>query len=345
MTKAAWIGLKLEKFLDDNAPAPLAKALGAFAEATGAIAAEIRQGPLSPLLTGEAKSRGPEGDAQKPLDLFADDAILAALAKAGVRACVSEELGEPKKLDAKGGFLACLDPLDGSSNIDANITMGSILSLFDAPKKLDAGAFLQAGTEQRAAALTLYGPHTDLVFTTGAGVNLATLDPKKDAFRIARCDVKIPANRAEFAINASNARHWGKAVKSYVEDCVAGEDGPRAKDFNMRWVATMAADAYRILMRGGVYLYPGDRRPGYANGRLHVLYEANPVAFLIEQAGGEAIDGQRRIMEIAPASIHARTPLIFGSKDKIDHLRPYFEGDGYPAGRSPLFKRRGLLRG
>jgi fructose-1,6-bisphosphatase I len=344
MTNAAGIGRTLEKFLEDNAPAPVAKALCAFAEATGAIAGHIRQGPLSPLVTGEATSRGPEGDAQKPLDLFADDAILAALAKAGVRAYASEERNEPKRLDPRGALLACVDPLDGSSNIDANITLGSILSLFDAPKKMDAGAFLKAGSEQRAAALVLYGPHTDFVFTTGAGVHLATLDPKKGVFRIARCEVKIPVDRAEFAINASNARHWSKPVKAYVDDCVAGDDGPRGKDFNMRWVATMAADAYRILMRGGIYLYPGDQRPGYANGRLHVLYEANPVAFLIEQAGGEAIDGVRPILDIEPGSIHARTPLIFGSKDKIDNLRAYFAEDGYPAGRSPLFKRRGLLR-
>ncbi len=345
MGQAARIGLTLEAFLDGHAPAPVARALFSFAGAAAAIAGQIRLGGLSSVMSGEAKSHGPEGDPQKPLDLFADDVIFAALASAGVRACVSEELTGAKALDPDGALLACVDPLDGSSNVDANITMGSILSLSDAPEAMDAAAFLRPGSDQRAAAIALYGPHTDLLFTTGAGVHLAVLDPASGGFRIARRDIKIPANRAEYAINASNARHWGTAVKAYVDDCLAGADGPRRKDFNMRWVATMAADAYRILMRGGVYLYPGDRRPGYANGRLHILYEANPVAFLIEQAGGEAIDGARRILDIEPASIHARTPLIFGSRDKIDHLRAYFDEDGYPAGRAPLFKRRGLLRG
>jgi fructose-1,6-bisphosphatase I len=182
-----------------------------------------------------------------------------------------------------------------------------------------------------------------LAFTLGAGAHVATLDPEAGAFRMTAYDLKIPEGRSEFAINASNARHWLKPVKGYVADCLAGAEGPRRKDFNMRWVATMAADAYRILMRGGVYLYPGDQREGYANGRLHLLYEANPIAFIIEQAGGEATDGVRRILDIEPPSIHARTPLIFGSKDKIAHVRAYFDEGGYPAGRSPLFKRRGLL--
>ncbi len=302
-------------------------------------------GGLSPIVSGKDGGRGPDGDVQKPLDLFADDATSASLLMAGVRAYASEELAEPKTLDAKGALLACVDPLDGSNNVDSNITTGSILSLFEAPKVLDGAAFLKAGAHQRAAAIALYGPHSDFVFNTGAGTHLATLDPGSRAYRMTRLDVKIPARRAEFAVNASNARHWGKAVKAYVDDCVAGEDGPRGKNFNMRWVATMAADAYRILMRGGIYLYPGDRRPGYVNGRLHLLYENNPVAFLIEQAGGEAIYGVRRILEIEPSSIHARTPLFFGSKDKIDHFRAYFDEDGYPTGRSPLFQRRGLLRG
>ena len=345
MSQAAGFGQTLDAFLGDNAPAPVARALSAFAGAAGLIAGQLRQGALSAIVSGEAKSRGPEGDPQKPLDLFAQDAIFSALKGAGVRACASEELTAPKALAAQGTLLACIDPLDGSSNVDADMTMGSILSLSDAPAALEAAAFLKPGTGQRAAAIALYGPHTDLLFTTGAGVHLAVLDPASGGFRIARRDVKIPADRAEYAINASNARHWGKAVKAYVDDCLAGGDGPRGKDFNTRWVATMAADAYRILMRGGIYLYPGDQRPGYVNGRLHVLYEANPVAMLIEQAGGEATDGARRILEIEPASIHARTPLFFGSRDKVGQLNAYLDGDGYPAGRSPLFKRRGLLRG
>ena len=173
----------------------------------------------------------------------------------------------------------------------------------------------------------------------------ATLDAAAGEYRVTRIDIRIPDGSNEFAINASNSRHWHPPVEAYVADCLAGKEGPRGTDFNMRWVATMAADAYRILMRGGVYLYPGDQRPGYADGRLHRLYETDPVAFLIEQAGGEATDGQSHILDLERRSPHQRAPFIFGSVEKVAQVKAYYAQDGFPAARSPLFNRRGLLRG
>ena len=357
MTKLLQRGLALETFLIDHADEDVARALDAFAKACSTIACELRRGPLGPSLESESISLGPDGDLQKPLDLIADALILKALANAGVVACVSEEMREPAWLGDLGGdfpgalagrrqgrLIAAIDPLDGSSNIDANVTLGSILSLMEAPAPPDASAFLQAGRRQKAAAFALYGPHTSFIFTLGDGVHVATLDFSARLFRMSQFRVRIPEGANEFAINAANARHWPAPVKAYVADCLAGREGPRGKDFNMRWVATAAADAYRILMRGGVYLYPGDARAGYADGRLHRLYETNPLAFIVEQAGGEASDGVARILDAVPASIHERTPFIFGSGDKVEGVKSYFAEGAFPATRAPLFNQRGLLR-
>ena len=340
------IGLDLGVFLRRHADAALAEALGAIGLTAIDLSHHIRRGALAGNFAAQAGSANPDGDAQKALDVYADALFHEGMKGCGVRAIVSEERKHPTPLDEQGGLLIAIDPLDGSSNIDANISIGTIFSLLDAPPSGVVGAvdFLQTGRRQRAAGFVLYGPQTSMVFTTGEGVHAATLDPDDHAFKMSRLRQTIPEGSAEFAINASNYRHWRAPVRAYFDDCIQGEDGPRSKNFNMRWIGSMVADIYRVLMRGGIYLYPADERPGCAKGRLHVLYEASPAAMLIEQAGGAAIDGAGPILDIEPRDIHARTPLIFGSSDKVARIGRYFVGSEHSADRSPLFGKRGLLR-
>jgi fructose-1,6-bisphosphatase I len=337
------IGQNLDAFLSLRTPTALARVLQAITDAALPFAHLIRRGRLA----GEFESAvGPahDGVAQTALDVFADDAFVNSLAGAGVRAVVSEERNWPVAQEADGAFLVAIDPLDGSSNIDANITIGTIFSVLDAlGGELGPAEFLQAGLSQQAAGFILYGPQVVFVFTTGSGVHVATLDPDANAFRMSRIDVRVPAGSSEFAINASNSRYWPAAVRAYIEDCLEGEEGPRERNFNMRWVGSVAADVYRILVRGGVYLYPEDSREGYGQGRLRLLYEANPIALLIEQAGGAAIDGFRRILDVKPTSLHMCTPLIFGSRDKVERIARYYS-EGSASQRAPLFGKRGPLR-
>jgi fructose-1,6-bisphosphatase I len=337
------IGDDLETFLKANAPADVAQVISALGRASLPIVHLIRRGRLAGALDA-AIGPAPDGFAQKALDVFADEAFVNGLKDAGVRGVVSEERAAPVALDEDGTLLVAIDPLDGSSNIDANVTMGAFFSVLDAPSgDLEAAHFLQPGVKQRAAGLFVYGPHVALVFTTGAGVSVATLDPDANVYRMTSVGAKIPADSNEFAINASNSRHWPEPVRAYFEDCLEGDEGPRGRNFNMRWVASTVADVYRILARGGVYLYPEDSREGYEHGRLRLLYEANPVALLVEQASGAAIDGFNRILTLAPASIHVRTPLIFGSKEKVERIARYYS-EGSASQRAPLFGKRGLLR-
>jgi len=337
------IGVELDAFLDAKVPPPLARVLHAIAGGSLAVAYRIRRGLLAGAMDAQV---GPalDGVAQTALDIFADEAFVNWLKRAGVRAMLSEERQDPVVLDPDGAFLVAIDPLDGSSNIDANGSMGTFFSVLDAPTdSFRPSQFLQRGAKQRAAGFVLYGPHVDFVFTCGSGVQMAALDPDANRFRMTRIAMRIPAETLEFAINASNSRHWPGPVRAYIEDCLEGEDGPRGRNFNMRWTGAAVAEAYRILVRGGVYLYPEDARPGYEGGRLRLLYEANPIAFLIEQAGGAAIDGFDRVLELTPASLHVRTPLIFGSKDKVGRVARYYAEDS-DTRVAPLFARRGLLR-
>jgi fructose-1,6-bisphosphatase I len=340
----------LAEFLEKNARPDVARVLIALAETSIVVTRRIRSGSLAGALhadVGPAK----EGVAQRALDVFADEAFVAGMRGAGVRGVVSEGRKQPIDLDADGRLLVAIDPLDASSNVAANVTIGTIFSVLDAPPRLlDAAGepvaeehFLQRGSAQRAAGMIVYGLHVAFVFTIGRGVAIATLDPELETFRIVTTREDIPSESNEFAINCANSRHWPAPVQAYVEDLLEGEEGPRERDFNMRWVGSMVADVYRILIRGGVYLYPEDSREGYEHGRLRLLYEANPVAFLIEQAGGAAIDGYRRILAIQPESIHARTPLLFGAKEKIERIARYYDEEGV-AVRAPLFGKRGLLR-
>lgn len=338
-------GRELQTFLAETAPPDLADTLAAIAATSRSVAAHIRRGALAGAL-GAAVGVNSDGDSQKELDLFADDAFERGLRETSVRALASEERAGIAPIAADGRFLVALDPLDGSSNIDVNMTIGTIFSVLDAPAHdpISEADFLQPGHAQRAAGIVLYGPQTTFVFTTGAGTHAATLDPATSRYFVTYENFSVPEARYEFAINMANSRHWPQPIKAYVDDLLMGADGPRRKDFNMRWVASMAADAHRVLMRGGIYLYPDDARPGYGRGRLHLLYEANPVAFLIEQAGGLAIDGVNRILNLGVGELHARTPLIFGSTDKVETVRDYFLDGHRSAARAPLFGRRGLWR-
>jgi fructose-1,6-bisphosphatase I len=337
-------GVGLKAFLGANAPADLGSVLYALAEASLSVARLIRRGSLSGALDA-AVGPAHDGVAQKVLDVLADKSFVGGLKGSVVRGVVSEERDDPVTIDRDGTLLVAIDPLDGSSNIDANVTIGTVFSVLDAPAgEVEGAQFLQRGVRQRAAGLIVYGPHVAFVFTTGAGVHIATLDPDTNEYRVSDGVARIPAESNEFAINAANSRHWSGPVQRYVEDLLEGDEGPRRRNFNMRWIGSMVADVYRILIRGGVYLYPADSRPGYERGRLRLLYEANPVAFLIEQAGGAAIDGFERILEVEPTAVHGRTPLIFGSKKKVERIARYYREDSVSANDSPLFARRGLLR-
>jgi fructose-1,6-bisphosphatase I len=344
VTNAPGLGDGLKAFLSENAPADIASALYALAEASLPVAHLIRRGWLGGALDA-AVGPAHDGIAQKALDVFADKSFVDGLKGSGVRGVVSEERDDPVAIDRNGTLLVAIDPLDGSSNIDANVTIGTVFSVLDAPAgEIEGAQFLQRGVRQRAAGLVVYGAHVAFVFTTGAGVRIATLDPETNEYRVSDGVARIPAESNEFAINAANSRHWPGPVQRYIEDLLEGDEGPRRRNFNTRWIGSMVADVYRILIRGGVYLYPEDSRPGYERGRLRLLYEANPVAFLIEQAGGAAIDGFQRILEIEPRAVHGRTPLIFGSQGKVERIARYYREDSLSANNSPLFARRGLLR-
>lgn len=330
----------------------------AYADAILAVAAAaidtadvIRQGPLAGAL-GAPTARAPcdrsaTADQPKLLDVLAHDRLAAALRAAGVAVIASEESQHPEVFDAGGLAAVAFDPLDGSSNIDTNVSIGTIFSILPVPALSDGGAaaaFRQPGSMQCAAGYVIYGPHVALVMSVGEGTLEFTLDGRSGAFVCVGRPIAIPPQTREYAINASNYRHWNEEIRAYVDDCIAGADGPRGTDCNMRWIASLVAETHRVLMRGGVFLYPRDDRKGYENGRLRLLYEANPIAFLIEEAGGKAVDGDARILDIVPRSLHQRTPLMFGSVGEIDSLRRY-RGQPYTSfERSPLFGRRGLLK-
>ena len=282
-----------------------------------------------------------DGDGQKALDLQADALFLDALQSAGLRWYASEERADPVALQPKGGLALAIDPLDGSSNIDTNVSIGTIFAIYPAEATAEA-SFLRPARDLLAAGYVIYGPRCCLVVSFGAGTQLYTLNPDTGCFDLTEGRVTLPAASAEFAINASNYRHWPRPVRAYIDDCLAGAEGPRAKNFNMCWIASLVAEAHRILMRGGIFLYPADGRPGYERGRLRMLYECAPIAFVIEQAGGRATDGALPILDARIASLHGRTPLIFGSADKVDRVAGYH--DLPEAEVSALFGHRGLFR-
>jgi fructose-1,6-bisphosphatase I len=333
----AWAGLS-------NGRQAVAETVFALARAAAELAELVAEGSLAGEL-GRVVGASDDGDGQKALDVRANDLFLRHLHKAPVAAVASEEMPAPVALRGAAPIAVAMDPLDGSNNIDFDGPLGTLFSLLPSERHDDpALPFTAAGDRQLAAGCVLYGPHTVLMLTMGAGVQVFTLDRRIREFRLTRADVRMPEARREYAINASNARHWSLPVRAFVEECVAGAEGPRGVDYNMRWLGCVAADAYRVLLRGGIYLYPGDARPGYGRGRLRLVYEANPIAFLMDQAGGTATDGFVPILEIAPHTLHQRVPLIFGSRDKVARVVS-LHLDGVPAaGQRPLFGARGLFR-
>ena len=301
---------------------------------------------------GRAVGHNAAGDSQKAIDVVAHNLFRDALRDGPVAAFASEEAEEVETLDPAAKLCVALDPLDGSGNIDLNGPMGTIFTVAKWPahaaQHSAASPFSwPAGTEQLAAGFVLYGPQTTLVLTTGESVDLFTLDPDTRQFRLTRQGLRIPpAAPDEYAVNASNYRHWDEPVRSHVDELVAGAAGPYGRDFNMRWHGALVAEAFRILGRGGLYLYPSDSREGYREGRLRLIYEAYPIAFLVECAGGAACNGARRILEIEAESLHQHVPLVFGSKSMVDRLSNLHHRPGlWPPSSAPLFATRGLFRG
>jgi fructose-1,6-bisphosphatase I/sedoheptulose-1,7-bisphosphatase len=291
-----------------------------------------------------------QGEVQKPLDVTSNEIFLRTNEWAGhVSGMVSEELELPYTLPsqhARGKYLLVFDPLDGSSNIDVNVAVGSIFSILRAPlpgADPQPADFLQPGILQVCAGYAIYGPSTMLVLTLGSGTHGFTLEPLLGEWVLSHPDLSIPASTREFAINASNARFWEPAVKRYVDECLAGSAGLRGVDFNMRWIASLVAEAHRILMRGGVFMYPRDTKDPSRAGRLRLLYEANPISFLIEQAHGSASTGRNRVLQLQPQSLHERVGFIFGSAEEVERIEAYHQEDYATAYRSPLFVERGLF--
>ena len=301
--------ITLDGYLSNHADADTGAAISALAAAAVRISVEIRA-PRQ-ILDAAAGEVNADGDVQKALDVLADEIILEAVRGAGAAAYMSEERDDAIPLASEGRIIVASDPLDGSSNIGVNVSIGTIFSILPAGR----GGLL-SGREQLAAGFFVYGPQTTLLLTLGKGV-ASFLMHEDGGFTLIEDGVAIPEQAAEFAINSGNQRHWHPPVQRYVADCVAGADGPRGRNFGLRWVGSLVADAWRIFSRGGVFLYPADSRAGYGEGRLRLVYEAAPMAFLAEQAGGRASDGVRDILDIVPATVHQRVPLAFGSADEV----------------------------
>jgi fructose-1,6-bisphosphatase I len=323
--------------------AACAAIVAALAGAARSLAGVISVGPLDSLIT-DAGSVNCDGDVQKGLDLIADQMMRRALHKVPVAGLLSEEGTAPETIDAGAPLCVAIDPLDGSANLQNNISVGTIFSI--RPRGRDVlSSFFEPGTAQRAAGFFIYGPQTCLVLALDRRVDLFVLHPAMGEFMLVQRGLRIPEDAAEFAINASNRRHWNGAVRNYIDECLMGSAGPRGCDFNMRWIASLVAEAYRILMRGGVFLYPADARPGYREGRLRLVYEAHPMALIMEWAGGAASNGRSRILELSARSPHQRAPLIMGDARAVRDFDMLSEGIEplYESGDAPLFARRGLF--
>jgi fructose-1,6-bisphosphatase I/sedoheptulose-1,7-bisphosphatase len=325
-----------------------------------AIARTVAFGDLGSMLGQPAPdvttSVNVQGEEQKKLDVISNEYFTQMTEWGGhLAGMASEEMDHPYQIPAtmqRGKYMLVFDPLDGSSNIDVNVTVGSIFSVLRAPQDvIDSGRdvveadFLQPGTEQLAAGYALYGPTTMLVLTVGNGVAGFTLDPNLGQFMLTHPNMQIPEDTHEFAINASNSRFWEAPVKRYVDECLAGKTGARGKDFNMRWIASMVAEAHRILMRGGIFMYPRDTKDAAKHGRLRLLYEANPVGMIIEQAGGRASTGREPMLTVQPTALHQRIGLVFGSKNEVERIERYHREPGaYKDDANPLFAERSLFR-
>ena len=313
----------------DSIPAELRLLIEVVARACKTISHAVGKGALGDVL-GTAHSENIQGEIQKKLDVISNEILLEANEWGGhLAAMASEEMESIHPIPNRypmGEYMLLFDPLDGSSNIDVNVSIGTIFSVLKAPEGMKTPHeqdFLQPGTRQVAAGYAVYGPQAVLVLSTGNGVHCFTLDREMGSWVLTQRDMKIPADTKEYSINASNSRHWHAPVKRYIAELEAGTSGPRGKDFNMRWVASMVADVHRILTRGGIFMYPADSREPDKPGKLRLMYEANPMAFLVEQAGGAATDGHRRILDIQPGKLHQRVPVFLGSKDEVERVTAY----------------------
>lgn len=314
------------------------------------IAALIGKGALAGAL-GRADSTNVQGEEQMRLDVLANDIFVRTTEWSGQLAgMVSEEMSAPYAIPAeypRGRYLLLFDPLDGSSNVHVNVAVGSIFSILRCPDEtcepLETD-FLQPGTAQVCAGYAIYGPSTMLVLTTGHGVHGFTLDREIGEFLLTHPNLRIPESTSEFAINASNSRHWEAPIKRYVSECQAGAAGPRGRDFNMRLIASLVAETHRILMRGGVFLYPRDRKDLTRAGRLRLLYEANPIGFIVDQAGGRASTGREPLLEVTPTSLHERIGLIFGARAEVERIERYYREYNDFEFDAPLFGTRTLFR-
>ncbi|OQW69079.1 MAG: fructose-bisphosphatase [Proteobacteria bacterium ST_bin12] len=319
--------MTISEFLAQHLQGEHADALGALLsdieQAVKKIAIAIDEGAIAGNM-GSLASENVQGEVQKTLDVITNDIFVEAVQASGyIAGMVSEEVIDPIKSKAnKGNYLLCFDPLDGSSNVNVNISVGTIFSVLKANNNQpELADFLQAGTEQICAGYALYGTSTMLVFTTGNGVNGFTLDKKANQFVLTHPNMQIPQDTTEFAINMSNYRFWQEPVQRYIDECLQGTEGERDKDFNMRWVASMVAEVHRILVRGGVFMYPSDAKA--KTGKLRLMYEANPMSFIVEQAGGGSTTGVQRVLEVNSTGIHQRVPIMLGSKNEIDRIASY----------------------
>ncbi|AXA94137.1 class 1 fructose-bisphosphatase [Massilia sp. YMA4] len=310
-------------------PAELRLLIEVVARACKTISHSVGKGALGDVL-GALESENVQGEVQKKLDVISNEILLEANEWGGhLAAMASEEMESIHPIPnryPKGEYMLLFDPLDGSSNIDVNVSIGTIFSVLKAPEGMTTPTeqdFMQAGSKQVAAGYAVYGPQTMLVLTTGNGVNCFTLDREMGSWVLTQRNMQIPAKTKEFAINMSNQRHWHPPVQRYINELLAGSTGPRGTDFNMRWIASMVADVHRILNRGGIFMYPADIRDPSKPGKLRLMYEANPMAFIVEQAGGMATDGKHRILDIQPEKLHQRVPVFLGSRDEVAVVTGY----------------------
>lgn len=318
--------LEMTKVKGASVPAGLQELLLAVTDTCNTLSHEVTQGALIGLL-GSAGTGNVQGEVQQKLDVIANDLLIE-----GVQGCkslaglASEEMELPVAVKGTGDYLLLFDPLDGSSNIDVNVSIGTIFSVLkkqDPIAPLQTSDFLLSGRHQVAAGYVVYGPQTTMALTLGDGVVMFTLNKVTGEFILIKHAVEIAHSTKEFAINMSNMRHWAEPVRRYVEECLAGVSGTRDKDFNMRWIASMVADVHRVLSRGGIFMYPWDQREPHKPGKLRLMYEANPMSFLVEQAGGSSTNGKELIMDLVPTDLHERVSVMLGSKDEIDRLRDY----------------------
>ncbi|MFQ3209385.1 MAG: fructose-1,6-bisphosphatase I [Colwellia sp.] len=312
----------------DNVPLDLISLIKTILAATKEISFRVSQGHLGDVM-GSTLDENIQGEVQKQLDVVANELFKDILLESGfVKAISSEEEDHSVAGNENGKYIVSFDPLDGSSNIDINSLIGTIFSIHEAPEDIKAGdddMFKQAGDKQVCAGYVLYGPSTMLVMTTGSGTHFYVLDRTHGGFLLVERNVQVPADTQEFAVNMSNQRFWQPAMQNYIDDLLAGDTGPRGKNFNMRWIAAMVGDIHRVLCRGGIFTYPADSRKPEQPYKLRLMYEANPMAFLLEQAGGLAMTSQGRIMDIAPESIHQRVEVIMGSKNEVEKCLSYYK--------------------